>query len=160
NHLRVTKAAAATLERGMRVRGDLISIKVWRPDGLLIWTTLDRSRIGKHFRLSVDLKETLESGVAHGSVEDLSEAPPGSEQTAERRTGVKRALEVYAPITGSDGRLLGAYEIYGRTGHLDAIASTNVRTIWLTVSGVFASLLVLLTLLVRGASRRLRRQTE
>ena len=160
NRLRMTKTAAATLERGMRVRGDLLSVKVWRPDGLLVWTTLDKSRIGKHFPLSDDLKDTIDSGVAHGAVENLSEAPPGSEESAERRTGVKRALEVYAPITGPDGRLLGAYEVYGRTDHLDAIASSNVRTIWLTVAGVFASLLALLTLLVRGASRRLHRQTE
>jgi putative nucleotidyltransferase with HDIG domain len=56
--------------------------------------------------------------------------------------------------------LLGVYEVYGRTGHLDAIASANVRTIWLTVAGVFGALLVLLTLLVRGASHRLHGQTE
>src|SRR5215470_18100306 len=58
NRLRMTKAAAATLERGMRVRGDLLSVKVWRADGLLVWTTLDKSRIGKHFALSDDLEET------------------------------------------------------------------------------------------------------
>jgi HD-GYP domain-containing protein (c-di-GMP phosphodiesterase class II) len=110
--------------------------------------------------VSDDLKDTIESGVAHGSVENLSEAPAGSEESSERRTGVKRALEVYAPITGSDGRLLGAYEVYGRTNHLDAIAASNVRTIWITVASVFAALLVLLTLLVRGASGRLQRQTE
>jgi len=160
NQLHMTNAAAATLERGMRVRGDLLSVKVWRPDGLLVWTTLDKSRIGKHFTVSDDLKETLESGVAHGSVEDLAEAKAGSEESAERLTGVKRALEVYAPITASDGRLLGAYEVYGRTDHLDAITSSNVHTIWFTVAGVFAALLVLLTVLVRGASRRLHRQTE
>jgi HD-GYP domain-containing protein (c-di-GMP phosphodiesterase class II) len=160
NHIRMTRAAAATLERGMRIRGDLLSVKVWRRDGLLLWTTLDTRRIGKHFTLSDDLQETLKTGEAHGAVEDLSEAPPGSEETAERLTGIRRALEVYAPIRGADGRLLGAYEVYGQTDHLDAIASANIRTIWLTVAGVFAALLILLTLLVRGASGRLHRQTE
>ncbi len=160
NRIRMTQAAATTLERGTRVRGDLLSVKVWRRDGLLLWTTLDRSRIGKHFALSDDLVRALATGEAHGKVENLSAAPPGSEETAERLTGIRRALEVYAPIRGADGRLLGAYEVYGRTDHLDAIAAANVRTIWLTVAGVFAALLILLTLLVRGASGRLHRQTE
>ena len=160
NRIRMTPAAAKTLQRGMQVRGDLISVKVWRRDGLLLWTTLDKSRIGKHFPISDDLEETLATGEAHGAVEDLSETPAGAEETAERRTGIRKALEVYAPIRGDDGRLLGAYEVYGRTDHLNAIASTNVRTIWFTVAGVFGALLVLLTLLVRGASGRLHRQTE
>jgi len=160
NRIRITRAAAATLARGMRVRGDLLSVKVWRRDGLLLWTTLDKRRIGKHFPVTGELEETLATGEPHGAVEDLSKALPGSEETAERRTGVRRALEVYAPIRGADGRLLGAYEVYGRTDHLDAVAATNVRTIWFTVAGVFGALLMLLTLLVRGASRRLHRQTD
>ena len=160
NRLDVTPAAAATLEGGMRVRSDLLSVKVWRRDGLLLWTTLDQSRIGKRFKMSDDLEKTLATGEAHGAVENLSEAPAGSEETAERLTGVRQALEVYAPIRGIDGRLLGAYEVYGRTNHLHAITAANVRTIWLTVIGVFAALLVLLTVLVRGASRRMHRQTE
>ena len=160
NRIRMSQAAAATLARGMRVRGDLISVKVWRRDGRLLWTTLDKRRIGKYFKTSGDLEETLATGEAHGAVEDLSKVVPGSEETAEGRTGIRKALEVYAPIRGTDGRLLGAYEVYGRTDHLNAIASTNVRTIWFTVAGVFGALLVLLTLLVRGASRRLHRQTD
>jgi putative nucleotidyltransferase with HDIG domain len=159
NRIAVTPAATATLERGMHVRGDLLSLKVWRKDGLLLWTTLDKGRIGRHFRFSADLAETLATGQVHGAVENLAEAGPASEENAERRTGVRRALEVYAPIYGRDNRLLGAYEVYSRTDHLDAITSSNVQTIWLTVAGVFGALLVLLTILVRGASRRLHRQT-
>ena len=115
---------------------------------------------GSISRSATTSSRRFSTGEAHGGVENLAEAPPGSEETAERLTGIKRALEVYAPIRGADGRLLGAYEVYGRTNHLDAIASTNVRTIWFTVGGVFAALLILLTVLVRGASGRLHRQTE
>jgi putative nucleotidyltransferase with HDIG domain len=158
--IRVTPSAARTLERGMDVREDLLSVKVWRRDGVLLWTTLDRSRIGKRFPVSEDLEETLATGEVHGAVEDLSEVEPGAEEAAERLTGVKRALEVYAPIRSEDGRLLGAYEVYGKTDHLDALASANVRTIWLSLAGVFGALLLLLALLVRGASHRLHRQTS
>ena len=42
NRLVMTRSAAATLERGMRVRGDLLNVKVWRRDGLLLWTALDK----------------------------------------------------------------------------------------------------------------------
>ena len=160
NRLVMTRSAAATLGRGMRIRGDLLNVKVWRRDGLLLWTALDKRRIGKHFPLSDDLRQTLQSGHAHGRVEDLSEAKPGSEEYGERLTGTAHALEVYAPIAGANRRVLGSYEVYGRTDHLDAIASANIRTIWLTVAGVFAALMILLTLLVREASGRLRRQTE
>jgi putative nucleotidyltransferase with HDIG domain len=159
NRIAVTPAATATLERGMHIRGDLLSLKVWRKDGLLMWTTLDKRRIGRHFQVSEDLAETLATGQVHGAVENLAEAGQGSEESAESQTGVRRALEVYAPIYGADDRLLGAYEVYSRTDHLDAITSSNVRTIWLTVGSVFGALLVLLTVLVRGASRRLHRQT-
>jgi putative nucleotidyltransferase with HDIG domain len=156
--LRVGSAAAATLERGMRVRHDLLSVKVWRRDGVLLWTTLDTSRIGKRFEPSDDLAETLTTGEVHGAVEDLGEAGPDSEESAERGTGVRKVLEVYAPIIGPDGRLLGAYEIYGRTDRLEAITSSSVHTISMTLIGVFGALFVLLAALVRGASRRLRRQ--
>ena len=159
NRIEVTPAATATLERGMRVRGDLLSLKVWRKDGLLLWTTLDRKRIGRQFEITEDLAETLATGEVHGAVEDLDGAGDDSEESAESATGVRRAIEVYAPIYGGDNRVLGAYEVYGRTDHLDAITSSNVRTIWLTVIGVFGGLLLLLTALVRGASRRMHRQT-
>ena len=140
-------AAASTLERGMQVRGDLFSsLKVWRKDGLLLWTTLDRSRNNRYFPISDDLGETLETGEAHGAVENLDEAPPGAEDDGRAPDrGPPRARGLRAdPRVPTDG-------FSARTRSTDAPSTStrsrraNVRTIWLTVAGVFAALLLLLT---------------
>ncbi|HXY17661.1 MAG TPA: HD domain-containing phosphohydrolase [Gaiellaceae bacterium] len=152
-------AVLSRLEHTLHTPVEIRSIKVWRPDGRIAFTTLDPSRIGKNFGIDDELEDALRTGKAVGFIENLSkEHEP--ENLAEARSGIGRALTVYAPIVGTNGRPIGAYEVYLATERLDATIAHNTRNLWLTVIAVFGALYAALALLVRGASRRLRQQTE
>jgi putative nucleotidyltransferase with HDIG domain len=147
------------LERTVRLPAEMRSVKVWRPNGTLAFTTLDPKRVGTNFGLDDDLRDAVRNGETVGFIEDLSkEHEP--ENAAEARAGIGRALTVYTPIFGSAARPLGAYEIYLATDRLDATIAHNTRNLWLTVIAVFGALYAALALLVRGASRRMRQQTN
>jgi putative nucleotidyltransferase with HDIG domain len=56
--------------------------------------------------------------------------------------------------------VIGAYEIYADSSQLETYLSDRKRLIWLATAAVFSALWGLLMLLVREASRTLRRQTK
>ena len=67
---------------------------------------------------------------------------------------------MYAPVRDATGkRAIGAYEIYADASALNAFIASRREKVWLAVAGVFLALYAALALLVRGASRTLRRQT-
>ena len=142
------------LRRDLRARPDILSVKVWRRDGVLAWTSLDSSRIGRMFELNDHLQRVIETGEAEAELEDLGHA----EDAAERALGVDHVVEVYAPVRGGAGQVLGAYEIYADAAPLEASISARKRDIWVATALVFAALWGLLALLVRGASAMLRAQ--
>jgi len=159
NRLALDPAVLSQLEHSLRTPAEIRSIKVWRPDGRIAFTTLDPSRIGKNFGIDDELEDALRTGETVGFIENLGkEHEP--ENLAEARSGIGRALTVYAPIPGTNGRPIGAYEVYLATERLDATIAHNTRNLWLTVIAVFGALYAALALLVRGASRRMRQQTE
>jgi putative nucleotidyltransferase with HDIG domain len=135
-------------------RSDILSVKVWRPDGTLAWTTVERERIGKKFPVSHHLAEVIETGRAEAELEELD----GAEHAAESRRA-SRALEVYAPII-EGGFVIGAFEIYADAARIESSIASKKRLIWAATFVVFGLLWALLGLLVRGASAMLRRQTD
>jgi putative nucleotidyltransferase with HDIG domain len=142
------------VSRELAERTDILSVKVWRADGTLAWTTLAPERIGERYPVGHGLKEVLESGKAEGELEDL-----GAEEDAEEsQLGVSHVLEVYAPVLHG-GQVIGAYEIYADSSPLEASIADRKRVIWLATAAVFALLWGALVLLVRGASRTLSQQT-
>jgi putative nucleotidyltransferase with HDIG domain len=153
------KAESRILEE-LRGYPDLISIKVWRPDGTLAWTNVGRSRIGKRFPLDGELGETIRENRAAGSIEPLK--PLGEdafESRLARERGVGSVFEVYTPIVAGDGRVIGAYALYADAESLEGFIASGKRVIWLTVALVFAALGFALALLVRTSSRTMRRQS-
>ena len=152
----VDDEAMTMLERDVQARPDVLSVKVWRPDGVLAWTSLSPERIGQHFPVEGHLAEVIETGEAEGELERLGD----EEDAAESKLGVDHVLEVYAPVLGPGGKVLGAYEIYADSSELEASIAGRKRVIWATTGSVFLGLWVLLVLLVRGASRRLHTQAE
>ena len=138
-------------------RDDVLSVKVWRPDGVLAWTDTDPTRIGKGYPVERHLAEALE-GEGEAELEDLD---GDEEHSGERRAGIERALEVYAPVRSADGkRIVGAFEIYADARPLDAAISGRRNEIWLVIGLVFLGLCGALALLARQASNTLRRQTR
>ena len=141
----------------LRRQPDLVTVKVWRSDGVLAWTNRARGRIGKRFEVDGDLAEAIRDGHAAGSIDDLS----AEEDRIERSLGFDHMLEVYAPVLGADrGRVLGAYEIYANPAALERSLASRRHLIWIAVAFVFLLLWAALALLVRGASTTLRRQTR
>jgi putative nucleotidyltransferase with HDIG domain len=157
NRIAVDRAPSVDALARVHNRSDILSVKVWRPDGVLAWTDTDRDRIGKGFKVSEHLHEALR-GNGEAELENLGD---DGEHAGEREAGIDRALEVYAPIRSDDGkRIVGAFEVYADANPLQAAISERRNQIWAVIGAVFFVLLVALGLLARKASNTLRRQTR
>ena len=157
NRLQVNRHVSARLLGELRRNGSLVTVKVWRPDGVLAWTNRAQQRIGKRFELDGDLEEALNERVAAGHIDQLS----SDEDAVEERLGFDHLLEVYTPIFAANGRtVLGAYEIYADPKGLEQTLASRRHLIWATVAGVLLALWLALVLLVRTASSTLRTQTR
>ena len=155
--LHISSHLPQQLKAQLRRQPDLVSVKVWRPDGTLVWTNRAPERIGHRFPSAVagDLGETIALKRAHGSINKLGD----DEDAAERALGLSHVFEIYAPIMSSNGtRALGAYEIYAKPERAESFIASRKRVIWLAVIAVFASLYAALALLVRHASSTMQRQ--
>jgi putative nucleotidyltransferase with HDIG domain len=157
NRLEVDRDPSVDALRRVHSRQDILSVKVWRPDGVLAWTDTDRDRIGRRFEVDEHLGEALE-GNGEAELENLGDE---GEHAGEREAGIKRALEVYAPLRADDGkRIVGAFEVYADAKPLEAAISSRRNEIWLVIGLVFLGLCGTLGLLARKASNTLRRQTR
>jgi putative nucleotidyltransferase with HDIG domain len=144
------------IKEQLRRQTDIVSVKVWRPDGVLVWTNRAPQRIGRRFSIGGELGETIGDDRAHASISTLDEEENLPEQQA---VPGKRAFEVYAPLQSDDGkRAIGAYEIYANPRHVEAFIASRKRVIWFAILGVFLALYGALAILVRNASSMLRRQ--
>jgi len=135
---------------------DILSVKVWRGDGMLLWASIAPERIGRRFPLGRHLAEALWQGRASGEIETLEAR--GEHDLEARRLGRIRVIEAYAPIVDDHGRVLGAYEIYADARPLEPFLAGRRQVIWVTVAFVVLALSLALALLIRAASRTLRRQ--
>ena len=155
--LHISPHLPSQLKAQLRRQPDLVSVKVWRPDGTLVWTNRAPERIGRRFPSAVagDLGKTIAMKRAHASINELGE----DEDAAERALGLSHVFEIYAPILSVDGKhALGAYEIYAKPQRTESFISSRKRVIWIALIAVFASLYTALALLVRNASSTMQRQ--
>jgi putative nucleotidyltransferase with HDIG domain len=153
----VGPANAKALLGSLQYEPDIVTVKVWRPDGVLAWTSRDATRIGRKFELDDELGEALHENKTVGKI---SSANP-DEAAVERSLGFSRLLQVYAPIRSGDGtRAVGAYEIYADPAAVEHLIASRKHLIWIAIALVFLTLYAALALLVRTASRTLQRQTR
>ena len=150
-----------TLPTGMSAQlladPDIVTVKVWRADGVLAWTNRGTQRIGRQFPLDDELREALREGHATASIDNLV----GPESAVERSLHFSHLLQVYTPLRNANGsRVIGAYEIYANPHHFEAFLSSRKHVIWATVAAVFLALYLALALLVRGASAMLTKQAR
>jgi putative nucleotidyltransferase with HDIG domain len=139
----------------LRRRPEIVTVKVWRSNGVLAWTNRARRRIGHRFEIDGSLGTALRKNQSVAEIE----VPDREENAVERSLGFGRLLEVYAPIEdASNSRAIGAYEIYADPKRSEHLITANKHAIWAAVTLVFLALYVALALLVRTASRTLRRQ--
>lgn len=156
----ITRWGTADLRAALRSQPDLVTVKVWRADGVLAWTNRQRQRIGRRFPLVGLLGEAIRGNRAVAAIVGTAE-DEDAEDAVERNLGFSHLFEVYAPITGRNpARAIGAYEIYADPVALDRLIGSRRTLIWLAVAAVFLALWAMLALLVRQASRLLQRQNE
>ncbi|HEY3578791.1 MAG TPA: HD-GYP domain-containing protein [Gaiellaceae bacterium] len=150
---------------------DIATVKVWRRDGILAWTNTrarsssdrlvpnrDRHLIDHRFSLDDELGEAIHENRAVAAL--VGTGAEGEDAFESNNLGYKQLFEVYAPIDDGKGRPIGAYEIYANPEALRRLIGSRRTMLWLAVGGVFLTLWAALALLVRGASRTLRRQNE
>ncbi len=153
------------LEKSVGAQPDILSVKVWRKDGLLAWTNVDQNRIRHTFPLDDELGEAITDNRPIAALIDTGGGDTGEDaferNQLARAHGVHHLFEVYAPIENRNGsRAIGAYEIYANPHALGRLIGSRRTMLWLAVGGVFLALWLALALLVRGASRVLRRQND
>jgi putative nucleotidyltransferase with HDIG domain len=152
----VTPAISLVIQGQLQQDPDVVTVKVWRPDGVLAWTNRDASRIGKRFELDGDLGRAIRENRPVGSIGPLH----GAENVVEQKLGFTHLLQVYAPVEAPHARrAIGAYEIYANPASLERSIASRKHVIWIAVGLVFLVLYAALAFLVRGASSTLRRQT-
>jgi putative nucleotidyltransferase with HDIG domain len=157
DRIHVSPRLPLRIKQQLRRQPDLITVKVWRPDGVLVWTNRAPERIGQRFSLEGDLGLTMSERRAHASIGSLD----ADEDAAERAVEPGAVLEVYAPLLSTDGsRAIGAYEIYARPQHIQSVIASRKQVIWIAVVAVFAALYAALALFVRNASKTLHRQAS
>lgn len=160
----------AQLADGVLRQRDIVTVKVWQADGILAWTNTlsrssrgrlvpnrDRNQIDKHLGLDDELEKAIDTNQPVAAL--VGTGGKGEDKFERNDLGYQHLFEVYAPIEGAtSGRPIGAYEIYADPRALGRLIGSRRTTLWLAVAGVFVALWALLALLVRGASRTLRRQ--
>jgi putative nucleotidyltransferase with HDIG domain len=156
NRVVVGRGLPRRLVDNIAQRPDIVTVKVWRLNGVLAWTNRARGRIGHRFELDGNLGVSMRQ---NRSVAEI-EVPDTEENAVERSLGFGRLLEVYAPIKNARGKAIGAYEIYADPKPTEHAIAANNHVIWGAVGAVFLALYLALAVLVRTASRTLRRQAK
>jgi two-component system NarL family sensor kinase len=145
----VALAALDTVVRNQILDGELIRVKVWSPDGTVLYSDEPRL-IGSRFELDTEEIELLTTGGSRADVTDLSEPENRYEDAS------VDLLEVYLPVHSLDGSPL-LFEAYF---HYAGVAAAG-RDIWVRYAPYWLGALVLLELLqvplAISMARRLRR---
>ena len=149
--LRGDPRAIAALDRGVRrtaLRDPVVRIKVWSPDGRIVYSDEPRL-IGSRYRLHPDDREILTRGGIASELSDLS-AP---ENRFERRD--RKLLEVYRPLRTTDGQVV-LFETYQR---FDSVLASGRRT-WRAFLPALIGGLVILELVQLPLAARMARRLE
>src|SRR3954471_10802208 len=93
NRIHVSPHLPRQIDEQLRRQPDIVSVKVWRPDGVLVWTNRAQRRIGRRFSLDGELGDTIADNRAHASISRLEDEESAAEQEAADH---RRVLEVYA----------------------------------------------------------------
>jgi diguanylate cyclase (GGDEF)-like protein/PAS domain S-box-containing protein len=134
--------------------GQLLRIKVWAPDGRVVFSDLPALR-GTRFEVDEDLGAALAGTVSTG----FSDGTDG-ENVFEQGLA-PRLLSIYIPIRiAGSSAVLGAYEIYEDAAPIEADIATTRGDVLLIVGLMALTLLILLYAAFSSASRRLGRQNR
>ena len=132
--------------RRLRLPSDARGLNVYARDGRLVFSTMHPKRVGRS-RSSAQLRQAIETGAPSADLVD----PAGKQPPV---------VKVWAPLHTSRGAVAGAAEVALDDSVVTQLTDDTRGTVWLAVGIVFGVLWLVLALLVRGASARLRVQNE
>ncbi|HEY0824635.1 MAG TPA: sensor histidine kinase [Ramlibacter sp.] len=133
----------------------MLSLKIWRPDGRVLFSVPDASEVGKTMPIDAGLRVALGGGI-YSELADRSH----SEQ-AEHGAPSARLIETYTPLHADRlGKVIGAAEFYSSPDDVDREVATAQQRSWLVVSGTMAALYFLLSIVVTGGSRKIVEQRQ
>lgn len=143
-----------TLLTQVRTDRRIISMKVWKLDGTVIYSSF-KDVVGQKFELSKNFNIAAAGGIGADFDDD-----PHLEDAEERRSGLK-LLEVYAPVRDPTTRRVTAIsEFYVNGNQLsDDVASASFES-WLFVCVVAGSMLGLLSLIAANGGRTIAEQRQ
>jgi diguanylate cyclase (GGDEF)-like protein len=143
----------AVLE-GLVRSGNLLRIKVWRPDGTVVFSDLPALR-GQHFDIDDDLGDALE-GETHSGLTTADEAENEFEHGL-----APQLVEIYLPVRSTPtGPVVAAYEIYQDASDIEANIAKTRQEVFLIAGAMAVILAILLLAAFKEVSRRLGRQNR
>jgi two-component system cell cycle sensor histidine kinase/response regulator CckA len=143
----------AEFQRALTTLPEFARVKVWSRDAEVLWSD-EPDLIGQRFPNNDELRRALA-----GDVEVEIEAVNKSEQKYERLT-FKTLAEIYVPILGGDGRVLGVVEVYKTPERLLGTIRTGRFVIWaISLSGGALLYAVLLPLFTQVYRRQVEEET-
>ncbi len=114
---------------------DIVRVKIWRPDGLVLYAD-EPALIGRTFDLGSNQQAALDGPMTRAEISDLDATENAFEDA-------DRLVEVYRPVWTSSGRP-ALFELYASYDPVGARATQ----MWRGFAGVTASSLILLIVLV------------
>jgi putative nucleotidyltransferase with HDIG domain len=145
NAVVVSPRAVRRLARTVRLPRAVRGLNVYSRTGRLAFSTTRANRIGRR-RTNPDLREVFATNEPSAQLV----GPAGKAQV----------VKVWAPLHNARGRVVGAAEISLDARVVTGTLAKTRSTIWYAVGIVFGVLWLVLALLVRSASARMRGQNE
>lgn len=131
---------------GTPVTKSIVSVKIWRPDGVVIYTNMAKEIIGQHF-VSTDVQKAATGSIV-AEFEDMVSSESAYEQSLN-----KSLIEVYAPLYKTGTRTVVAVgEIYEDAELLDAQLQSSQFLTWAVVCLTTLLMIAFLYLIVRQGS--------
>ena len=122
-------------------------LNLWSKDGTLVFSTRRPGRVGTRTRPPLGLREAVRTRRASADV-------------VHRRGEDAPVVEVWSALRSTRERPVGAAQVSLDERVLEEAVGYSATTIWTAVALVFGVLWLVLALLARGASSRLRRQND
>jgi signal transduction histidine kinase len=143
------RAELAALLANTALGKKIVSLKIWRPDGRVLFSS-DDNDTGKTFPIDEGLAVALGGGV-YSEINDRSDA-----ERAEHGAPRQRLIETYTPIHADRlGKVIASAEFYSAPDEVDREASVAQARSWLIVAATMLGAYLLLFLIVRRGSRKI-----
>ena len=146
------RAALAALLTQTPLGKRIVTFKIWRPDGRILYST-NASLIGQSFPVGEGLTEAL-AGRVHAEISEMSVAENPSEVDKWHHM-----VESYMPILARGvGKVIAIAEFYQPVDEVMHESAAAQRQSWLVVAPTTALIYLLLFILVRRGSQTIDRQ--